>query len=223
MWLKWNLGLLSTKLGFWCYNEGQFVVARRLYTDMALLPTQVTYVERSIYTCALVCLCCWQWWADCQPYFLPLKQLIVVYLGWRWQTGRVSAWRLSCSEKRLQRRSIIQEEPSSQEGLQQLKSVVCLLGKLQVTMPVISAVTKHRSLWHAVAFLREVHMRASSYAENLLSSLSVLLYKSMAQQCLVIYLYLVYKAAGQRVSKGIVIFFVFNSSFIQLNALYWQP
>lgn len=132
MWLKWNLGPLSTKLGFCCYNEGQFVVARRLYTDVARLPTQVAYVERSIYTCALVCLCCWQWWADCKPYFLPLKQLIVVYLGWRWQTGRVSAWRLYCSEKRLQRRSIIQEEPSSQEGLQQ--SVVCLLGKLQVTI-----------------------------------------------------------------------------------------
>lgn len=43
------------------------------------------------------------------------------------------------SKEQLQRRSITQEElhPVSQEGLQQPNSVVCLLGKLEVTIPCI--------------------------------------------------------------------------------------
>ena len=48
--------------------------------------------------------------------------------------------RLSSSQERIWRRSVIQEEQQlvSQEGLQHVTNVVYLLGKLQVSVPVLA-------------------------------------------------------------------------------------
>ena len=50
------------------------------------------------------------------------------------------------AKKQIRRRRVIhwEQQPAGQKGLQQPKSAVCLLGKLQVTIPIITTVTKHR-------------------------------------------------------------------------------
>lgn len=48
---------------------GWFMVVSRFYTENTAWPTHVGFNIVSIYTCVLVCLCCWWWYRDHQLHF----------------------------------------------------------------------------------------------------------------------------------------------------------